>query len=217
MKKNKIKGFFFSELIMSSNATKRIVYVAVLTAINIVTGSILEFRIGGGDTQFSITIAVSVLSGVLLGSVFGFVACFVGDLIGFFISSWGYLYMPWVGLSTAVTAFIAGVIVNGFKWKFKGQTALKVILVCLLSLFICTIAINSTGFYFYNYHLGFTEKVINYVKDTFGTNVGYLGYLAYRMIFKGQIFNCLFNYALIGIVVPLVLNVKMFQGKKPEE
>lgn len=215
MQKNKLKKLFLSELILSANATRRIVYIALITAFNVVTNMFLEFRMS--DTQFSLTIAVSVLSGVLLGPAFGFVACFTGDLLGFIINSWGFVYMPWVGLSTAMTAFIAGMIINGVKFKFKGQTAVKIIITCLLSLLICTIAINSTGFYFYNYKMGFSTAVIDYVKKVFGTDVGYIGYVAYRMIFKGQILNCLFNYAVVGITVPLVLNVKVFKGKKTEE
>lgn len=215
MQKNKLKKLFLSELILSANATRRIVYIALITAFNVVTNMFLEFRMS--DTQFSLTIAVSVLSGVLLGPAFGFVACFTGDLLGFMINSWGFVYMPWVGLSTAMTAFIAGMIINGVNFKFKGQTAVKIIITCLLSLLICTIAINSTGFYFYNYKMGFSTAVIDYVKKVFGTDVGYIGYVAYRMIFKGQILNCLFNYAVVGITVPLVLNVKVFKGKKTEE
>jgi len=215
MQKNKLKKLFLSELILSANATRRIVYIALITAFNVVTNMFLEFRMS--DTQFSLTIAVSVLSGVLLGPAFGFVACFTGDLLGFIINSWGFVYMPWVGLSTAMTAFIAGMIINGVNFKFKGQTAVKIIITCLLSLLICTIAINSTGFYFYNYKMGFSTAVIDYVKKVFGTDVGYIGYVAYRMIFKGQILNCLFNYAVVGITVPLVLNVKVFKGKKTEE
>lgn len=215
MQKNKLKKLFLSELILSANASRRIVYIALITAFNVVTNMFLEFRMS--DTQFSLTIAVSVLSGVLLGPAFGFVACFTGDLLGFIINSWGFVYMPWVGLSTAMTAFIAGMIINGVKFKFKGQTAVKIIITCLLSLLICTIAINSTGFYFYNYKMGFSTAVIDYVKKVFGTDVGYIGYVAYRMIFKGQILNCLFNYVVVGITVPLVLNVKVFKGKKTEE
>lgn len=213
MKKNKLKSFFFSDLMLTASGTKRVVYVALITAYNVVCNTLLEFRMS--DTQFSVTIAMSVLSGVLLGPLFGFAACFTGDLLGFMINSWGYLYMPWVGLSTAVTAFIAGAI-NGLKFNFKGRIAVKIIITCLLSLFVCTIAINSTGFYFYNYKMGFSKAVVDYVKKVFGTEVGYLGYVAYRMIFKGQILNCLFNYAIIGIAVPLVLNVKVFKGERSE-
>lgn len=216
MKKTKFKNAFLSDLMINADATRRIVYVALLTAINVISGSFLEFRMGG-DTQFSITIAVSVITGVILGSGFGFVACFIGDLIGFFISSWGYMYMPWVGISTAMTAFISGIVIYALKFNFKGQLALKIVIICVSSLLLCTVAINSTGFYFYNYKMGFNTKVIDYVKNTFGGGVGYFGYLAYRMIFKGQIFNCLFNYALVGVLVPLVLNIKFIKPKTHNE
>ena len=133
MTKNKVKRLFFSELMLSANHTKRIVYVALLTAFNVVCNMFLEFRMS--DTQFSITIAMSVLTGVLLGSAFGFAACFIGDLIGFMINSWGFMYMPWVGLSTAVTAFIAGIIIHGVNFKFKGQLIVKIIVKRLKAFF----------------------------------------------------------------------------------
>ena len=215
MEKTKVKNLFFSKLMQSSNATKRIVYVALITAFNVVCGSLLEFRMA--DTQFSVTIAMSVLSGVILGSVFGFVACFLGDLVGFMVSSWGFMYMPWVGLSTAVTAFIAGVIINGIDFKFKGGVVLKILMVSVASLLICTILINSAGFYFYNYYMGFSTAVIDYVKNLFGTDVTYIGYVFYRLIFKGQIFNCLFNYGLIFAIVPIVLKLKILNGERSSD
>ena len=125
--------------------------------------------------------------------------------------------MPWVGISTAFTAFIAGVVINGITFKFKWQIAVKIMITCVLSFLICSIAINSTGFYFYNYKIGFSTAVIDYVNEVFGTGVGYIGYVAYRMIFKGQIFNCLFNYALCAVLIPLVLNVKMLRGFSPDK
>ena len=76
MLKNGVKGLFFSKLIMNSSPTKKIAYVAVLTALCVVCNMFFEFKFA--DVQFSLTIAVSALAGVLLGSAFGFVACFIG-------------------------------------------------------------------------------------------------------------------------------------------
>ena len=215
MLKNGVKGLFFSDLIRYTSLTKKIAYIGVMTALMIVTNTLLEFKMA--DIQFSITILMSFLSGVLLGSVLGFVCCMLGDAIGFFINSGGFVYMPWVGLSMGFVAFLAGLIINGFDFKFKGQLYLKIALSCLLTFIICTIFINSTGFYYYNLKMGFSTAVIEYVASKFGGAVTYWGYVAYRMIFKGQIYNSIFNYALCFAFVPVIRKLKFFNPKKLEK
>ena len=64
--------------------------------------------------------------------------------------------------------------------------------------------------------MGFSQAVIDYVKNTFGGEVGYFGYVAYRLFFKGQIFNCLVNYALFIVVLPQILKIKIFNGVREE-
>lgn len=200
-----IKRAFFSDLILSKSTSQRIAYIAVMAAFSIVTNMFLEFKLF--DVQFSVTIVVSALCGILIGPLCGFVACFVGDFLGFVYNSWGYMYMPWVGLSTAMLALIAGLIFNLVRFKFKGAVYIKLLLVCLCSFFVCTIAINSTGFYLYNKHLGFSQKVIEFVDAKFGTGVTYWGYVLYRLL-GGQIWNCLVNYALLFALIPMLNAIK---------
>lgn len=199
-------NLFFSPIILKASKTQKIAYVGVMTALSIVCNMFFEIKFF--DIQFSLTIVVSCLIGILIGSVFGFISCFIGDLVGFFINSFGNLYMPWVGLSTALISFIAGIVVNGIKFNFKGNIFVKLALVSVITFLICSIGINSTGFYFYNLKLGFSDAVMNYVDSTFGTGVGYFGYVAYRMIFKGQMINSVVNYALLFVIVPLIINNK---------
>ncbi len=205
--KQKILRLLFSPLMLKASTTKKIAYLGVMTALCVVINS-LEFKFS--DVQFSLTIFISVLMGILLGSIGGFSVCFVGDVIGYLINSMGYVYMIWVGLATALTAFIAGLIFYGVKLTFKGNVFFKLALITILSFIICTVGINSTGFYFYNLKMGFSEAVINYVNERFNTGVGYFGYLAYRLFFKGQIYNSIANYALSFVFVPLLLKVKFF-------
>ena len=206
MQKN-IKKLFFSDLVLGFSTTKKIAYIGVLTAFSVVANMFLEFRMY--DVQFSFTIAISCLLGIVLGSVFGFTACFVGDFIGYLFNSFGQLYMPWVGLSTGLIAFISGIVFNGFGKTAKSKIYLKLVVVCFLTFLICTIGVNSTGFYFYNLKMGFSSAVINYVAERFNGEVGYLGYVAYRMIFKGQIYNNIFNYALLFFIVPFIFKSKL--------
>lgn len=212
MLKINLKKMFFSDLMLNAGVTKRIAYVGVMTAFCVIANMLFEFRFM--DIQFSFTIAVSFIMGILLGSVMGFAACFIGDFVGYVFNSWGQLYMPWVGLSTGVMALIAGIIVNGVDFKVKGQLFIKLAVACVLTLLICTVGINSTGFYFYNKGMGFSTAVVNYVSERFGGGVSYFGYLAYRLFFKGQIYNNLVNYVLLFALVPLILNNKFWNKRK---
>lgn len=206
---NFIKKALFSNLVLKSKKTQVLAYVGVLTAFSVVTQTFLEFSMY--DIQFSLTIFVSIFIGILLGGAFGFTACFLGDLIGYLLNSFGGLYMPWVGISTGLMAFIAGFIFNGFKNRNKGSVYVKLGVITVLTFVLCTIAVNSTGFYFYNKEMGFSTAVVNYVSDKFGGNVSYLSYCAYRLIFKGQIFNSLLNYVLLFIFLPLIMEIKFIK------
>ncbi len=212
---NNLKQVMFSPLILKANNTKRIAYLGVMTALCVVANTFLEIKFS--DVQFSLTIFISICMGVLLGPLFGMTVCFLGDTVGYLFNSMGYLYMFWVGLSTAVCAFIAGVIFYGLKFNFKGGIYLKIAIISLLSFAVCTVGINSTGFYFYNLGMGFSKPVIDYVSQKFGSGVGYFGYLAYRLIFKGQIYNSIFNYALTFVCIPLILRIKFFALKNQRQ
>ena len=98
--------------------------------------------------------------------------------------------------------------IMNIRFSFKGSLYVKLALVCAVSLLVCTVGINSTGFYFYNRAMGFSDAVIDYVSERFGAEVGYFGYLAYRLFFKGQIYNNIANYALLFAVVPLLTAVR---------
>ena len=195
---------FFSELMLSKNRTHKIAYIAVMTALCIAT-NFFEFKFL--DNQFSLTIAIALLTGIVLGSLLGFSACVLGDAIGFLMNS-AYVYMPWVGLSTGAFAFLSGLIFNGFPSKEKWAVWVKLFAVSILSFLVCTIAINSTGFYFYNKAMGFSTAVLNYIAERFGGEVSFWGYILYRLIFKGQIWNSVFNYVLFFVSVFTLSRVK---------
>ncbi len=210
-----LKRLVFSPMLQKASTTKKIAYLGVMTALSVVCNTFLEIKFS--DVQFSLTVFMSVCMGILLGGVGGFSVCFIGDLIGYMFNSMGYLYMAWVGLSTAVTAFISGGIFYGIKFNYKGWLYVKIAVISVLSFFVCTVGINSTGFYLYNYYMGFSQAVIDYVAQKFGTGVGYFGYLVYRLIFKGQIYNSLLNYALCFALVPLIKKIKIFSVNFAEE
>ncbi len=189
-KKPLFMRLFFSGAITNDTKTsKKIAYIAILAAFLAVANT---FEIKFADVQFSFTIAVSALAGVVLGAVFGFVAAFLGDLVGFLYNSGGFAYMPWVGIALGVTAFLAGVIVGGLNLKFKGALFVKIAVLALASFFICTVGINTTAFY------------LLYAKG-----VSFFAYAVTRIFVGGQIYNCIVNYALLFVLIPLVARLKI--------
>ena len=179
----KWERLLFSNLLIGKNASHKIAYIGLVTAFVVVANIFFEFKLA--DTQFSLTLAVSVIAGILLGPVFGFVACFLGDLVGFLYNSAGFVYMPWIGISMGLTALIAGFIMQGVSERITWFLYVKIALIALLSFFICTIGINTTAFW------------LLYSKTDYWT------YLVSRLFIQGQIWNSLVNYGLLFLFIPL--------------
>ncbi len=182
------KTLLYSKLLYDKNRSHKIAYIAVITALLVVTNMFFEFKFM--DVQFSLTIAVSALSGVIIGPLFGSIACFLGDLVGFLYNSGGYTYMPWIGISMSLTAAFSGLIFNGIQGETRGVFFLKSLTVCLLSFLGCTIGVNTTAFWL-----------------LYSPTTPYGVYLMARLFAKGQIFNCLFNYALIFVGAPALIKL----------
>lgn len=183
------KELVFSKTLAYKGKAHKIAYIAVMTALCVVANMFFEFKLA--DTQFSLTIVVSALTGILIGPLFGFAACFLGDLVGFLYHSAGFAYMPWIGLSMGLTALLAGFVVNGIKGNGKRWFLfVKLAFVCLSTFLLCTVAINTTAFW------------LLYSK------VDYWTYLVTRLFVQGQIWNSLVNFVLLFIAVPTLARVK---------
>ena len=133
----KFKKALLSEVMLNSSNTQRIAYVAIMTALCVVCNMFFEFKLA--DTQFSLTICFSALTGLIIGPIYGFIACFLGDLVGFLYHSAGFAYMPWIGISLGLTSMIAGLIVNGLPSKRPWFLYVKLALVCLLTGSFCPV------------------------------------------------------------------------------
>lgn len=184
---SRCKRVWFSEMLLGKNTSHKIAYIAVLTAVIVAANT---FEIKFAETQFSFTMAVSVLSGLLLGPLFGFVACFLGDLVGFLYNSGGFAYLPWIGISLGIAAFISGLVFNLFPTKKRWVLYVKLGIISLLSFAVCTVAINTTAFW------------------ALYSKTDYLTYLISRLIVQGQIWCSLINYALLFIIVPTLREIK---------
>lgn len=179
----------FSDILANKTRSQKIAYVAVMTAFCVVTNMFFEFKFA--DVQFSLTIFVSALTGILIGPCFGFVACFLGDLVGFLYNSAGFAYLPWIGISMGLTAFVAGLVVNLIEGNGKGWFLyVKLGIVCVTTFLLCTVAINTTAFW------------LLYSK------VDYWTYLVTRLFVQGQIWNSLVNFVLLFLAVPILNGIK---------
>lgn len=200
------RRLLFSATIRRKNDAHKLAYIAVMTAF-LVASNVMEIKFL--DNQFSVTVFVAMLSGGVLGSISGFVACVLGDFIGYMIHP-AYIYMPWVGLSTGMFALLTGAILElPCGVMTTGKLMAKLLLASLLTFLVCTIGINSTGFYLYNKSMGFSDAVVSYVAEKFGgERVTFWAYCFYRLIFKGQIINSAVNYVLVLYLVPLLNRLK---------
>ncbi len=196
------KRLLFSEMLLSKNKSHKIAYVAVLTTFAIAT-NFLEIKFM--DTQFSFTIIISLLIGIILGPLYGFCACFFGDFIGYLINPYN-VYMFWVGLSTGCFALISGLLFNVIPVKKKWFVFVKLAIICLVTFVVCTVTINSTGFYFYNKWTN--PAIIEAAAQKFGGQTTFWAYVCYRLFFKGQIWSSLLNYALLFVAIPALNSVK---------
>ena len=190
------KRVLFSPTLVGKNKSHRIAYIAVMTALVVVATLVFEFKLA--ETQFSLTLAVCALTGAIIGPLYGAVACFLGDLVGFFYNSGGYAYYPWIGISMALVAVIAG-LVYALPWRWKGALPVKTAIVAVATFLICTVAINTTAFW------------LLYSK------VSYTTYLVSRLFVQGQIWNSLANYALLFVVLPFLRGVKALRLDTYEE
>lgn len=205
---SRLAKIFLSDVLLGKSSSARIAYVGVMTALCV---AVNMFELRFADVQFSFTVFMSVLTGILIGPAFGAAAVFLGDLIGYVVNSWGYLYMPWVGLSCAMMAFLGGLLMK-IPLGFRGSGYLKLGIVCAAVLAVCSVGINTTGFYFYYTRVGFSGRALGLMEEHFGVN-GYLAYALVRLVFMGQLWNNLFNFALLFVAVPVLNAVKPLKIK----
>ncbi|MDE6059121.1 MAG: ECF transporter S component [Clostridia bacterium] len=198
------KRILFSSVLAEKSVAKRIAYIGVMAALCIATNM---FEIKFATTQFSFTVLSSILAGILIGPLFGFCAVFLGDAVGYLYNSMGYVYYWWVALSVATMALIAGLVMN-LPFKFKGAVFVKLAIICLLTFFVCSVGINTTGMYYIGLNIYFPKDVQNAAAERFGGEFTFWIYCAIRFFILGQIYNSILNYALLFVIVPVLGAVK---------
>ena len=192
MSKTKAKRLWLAGAASGKRKSQIIAYIGVMTALNVVMNAVASIPLG--FTQFSLTIFTSVLTGILIGPLYGFTACFIGDTLGYIIANTGANgWTPWIGLATAMMAFVGGLIFNGIAWKGKYGWAGKLVIICLVTFVVSTVVINTTAMYLMWYRKTFDSWWI---------------FLVTRLFLQGQIFNSLINYGLLFVVLPALAKVK---------
>ncbi|MBQ8374132.1 MAG: ECF transporter S component [Clostridia bacterium] len=186
------KNWLFSEAVLSLPRSKKVAYIAVVTAFTIVANTFFEAKFFG--VQFSLTIFVSVLSGIILGSLPGFCACFLGDLLGFFLHPLGE-YSPFIGIATGLMAAI-GALCAKLPLDFKGGAQLKLFVASTVILVVCTAGITTV-----------------YLNLVWYKSMTYWECLATRLFIEGQIWNSVANTVLLVVAVPPLALVKQLRIK----
>lgn len=181
----------FSPELRKKNAAKKITYIAVAAALFAIASLC---PISGIGFQFSFKIFVAVIAGIVIGPTSGFFACFIGDLLGCLFG--GRSPSIVIGIASSLFALISGIVFWIRNNPENRRTYLRLTLICLLSFLICTIAINSTYFYF-----------------LYGNNesVSYFSYVALRLFTNGQIYNSLVNYCLLFVFLPILQRVPLIK------
>lgn len=124
--------------------TKKLAYVAVLTAIAIVL-NIFSFDIGlPYSLKLSFVALPCFIAGAFLGPIYGFSVGFLGDFLGFLIRPFGN-YIPLIGVATGLLGLLPGLI---FRFT-KLNDNIKIALSFVLSLIICTAGVNTFALWHY--------------------------------------------------------------------
>ena len=109
-------------------------------------------------------------------------------------------------------ALIAGFLMK-LPFHFRGSCYANLALICLLSLLVCSVGINTTGFYFYYTGVGFSQKALGLLNEHFGGTNLYWTYALVRLVFMGQLLNNAVNFALLFAAVPLLKAIKPLKLK----
>ena len=170
--------------------------------------------IGGSTDVISLCLALCLLSGAVFGPVYGFSIAFIGDLLCYLLfTSRGFPYFPWVGLSKAFAGFISGMIMCNVTIKCRGGVYIKALIVSVIVLFVCSVGIETGGYYIYNKYvkkLAFKTLKNGFAK-VFGVYIGevtYVWYIFYRLIIRLCIINNVVNTVAFLFFVSAVNSIK---------
>ena len=198
------KRILFSPVISEKSDAQKIAYMGVMTALCIVA-NFAEIKFA--TTQFSLTMFMTILTGMIIGPLPGAAVAFLADGIGYVASGMRFPYYWWVALSLAVMAIIGGLIIR-LPFRFRGSIYVKISIICVLTLLICSLAINSTGMFYLGFKIYVDKNVLAKANELFGGKLTFWIYVLIRFFILGQIWNSVVNYALLFAAIPILKAIK---------
>lgn len=127
---------------MSKFTTLQLCVTGLLAALSVVFNAISITIVQ--DFSISFTYLVSFVSGVFLGPISGFLVGAVGDIVGCIIAPKG-VYAVTVTLASGLLGVLPWIIFYAFR---KLPKYVKIVLSFVLVFLVCTVAINTTTWYF---------------------------------------------------------------------
>ena len=121
--------------------TKKIAYIAVLVAINLVLNP-LGIDIGYA-TKLSFTYIPCFIAGIFMGPFAGFLVGAIGDGLGFLISPKG-VWLPLITLASGLMGLIPGILCSP---KIKLHIFIKIAISLMIVFIVCTAGLNTYAIY----------------------------------------------------------------------
>ncbi len=139
-----VYSIFFKSKRNNLSNTQRLVYVAVLSALAVLT-NFLTISLGA-SLQLSFVALIGFIAGYLLGGGLGFAVSFIGDFICGIIAPFG-AYNPIIGIGTGLWGFIPGFIFDFFEKynHYKFVKYIKTIISMILCFILNSFLVNTLG------------------------------------------------------------------------
>jgi len=118
-------------------STKKLVYTAVLVAINIALNSV-DINVVAFGAKMTFSYIPCFIAGIFLGPLAGLLTGLVGDVLGIIIHPQG-VWMPLITVSSALLGLIPGLV---FKF-IKLNPYIKIAISFALVFLVCTVFLNT--------------------------------------------------------------------------
>lgn len=195
-----IRNLLFPRYFRELSAGRKTALLGVFIALSVVA-NIFSIDISPSQ-KIAFTYLVGFFSGTLLGGPLGFIVCFFADLIAFLLPSGGGVYWPLTGICTGLLAFIPGIVMNLFRFPFRGGVYFKTAIAVLLTYLCVTCTLGAFSNYLYVKYVVYAGR--EYTKAFFVYLAGKIGFSTIVAVV---------NYALVFCMIPVLNSIKNFPVK----
>lgn len=193
MEKFKRRGIriLFSEFFLNSTEGAKIALIAMFTALAVAANA-LSIDISSSQ-KITFTYLVGFFSGTFFGGGIGFLIMFLGDIIGYLLNAGGGVFWFPTSICTGLLALMPGIIMNAFKFRFKGGVIFKAFLAALTSYLFVTCSLGALANYSY-------VKYVVYAGREYGKL--FSAYLIGKIAFSSAV--AWLNYAFCFAIIPII-------------